>query len=498
MESELEKVLDIAGHGRYNIMVLLVSSTIHLASILDLLGFCVIVPAAACDLKLGMREISLLTSIPFAGYLSALPWGYYVDTHGRRKAILISTSVGAVFATLTTFSTSFTMMLVLKLLGCLFSTASITLSITYLGECTGTRNRTRYLLILNCFNLISDFICYALAYLILGLQFEIPLPWLAITFRPWRLLTLVMAVMLAVGGFVIFFLHESPKFLATKGRVDEALEVMKTGYGLKDRDVDLVKSLLTVTKDTGNERKLPFMMSLWQQTAPIFSRPYLMKTLQLFFLLAVCTSTNNVFYIWFPTIVNSFYNAPSNATASFCDKITSNITADVHLGETCNDVIADNTIFSGMAFSLFFTIINYIASMITSWRKSVLVGTLLISGMSTVVVDLVEQPVISLLLFILIQLVGLSAGNVASYFVDVYPTSFRGLSTSLGSMFARMTVMVGINIVGSTIVQHCRATFLSWSIFVFVGMVVACFLPKETTTTRNPLFYVSKIESVGF
>ncbi|KAG6463202.1 putative transporter svop-1 isoform X1 [Manduca sexta] len=478
-EAELEKIVEIAGHGGYNVVILLVSSTIHLAATLDLLSFCVTAPAASCDLQLGMAEISLLTSIPFAGYVSALPWGYYADMHGRRRAILVSASVGSILGIMTSFASSFTMMLVLKFLGCTFSTACITLTITYLGECTCSKYRTKYMFILNCFNLGSDLVCYALAYFILRMEFNVDIPWLAISYRPWRLFTLSMSLMLGAGAVMMFFLHESPKFLANKGDVDQALHVLKTAYGVKEGTEELVTNSLLFADKKLDSTKTTFWNSVVQQTVPIFQPPLLIHTVQLFFLLSVCCSTNNVFFMWFPTMVNSFFNSIASDDSSFCDRITSNITTTIENNVVCDSTISNATIFSGMAFSTFFTIVNYGTSLISNYRKSVLIITLTIAGLSTVIVDLIYQPIISILLFILIQLAGVSGGNVCSYFNDVYPTTYRGLGTSLGSMTARISSMIGVYIVGSTIVDHCRITFFAWSIFVFVGVAAAWSLPAE-------------------
>ncbi|XP_037298419.1 synaptic vesicle glycoprotein 2B [Manduca sexta] len=480
MENDLDKAIDLAGHSRHNIFILFVSSFIHLAAVLDLLGYCVTVPAASCDLQLGLLEISLLTSVPFAGYLSALPWGYYADTHGRRKAILVSATIGSTIAVITSFSPSFQVMLILKLIGCSFSTASITITITYLGECTSSAYRNKYIFIMNSFNLASDFICYALAYIILRQDFKVDIPFLSITYRPWRLFALVMALMLAFGALMMFFLHESPKFLANKGRIDEAFQVMKTAYGVSGTDEDLVLKSLIAAEKKQIRTHMTFWNSVVEQTVPIFRPPLVLRTIQLFFLMSVCSSTNNVFFMWFPTMVNSFYSSLSDTQSSFCEKVVTNLTnSDVSLNDTCDDTISNNTIYSGMAFSTFFTVVNYASSRLATRRKIVLMTTLVISGLSAVLVDLVYQPIVSMMFFIMIQLSGILVGNVASYFVDLYPTSYRGLGTSLGLMCARITCLTGVNIVGATIVNHCKMTFFGWAIFVFCGVAVAWFLPSD-------------------
>lgn len=73
----------------------------------------------------------------------------------------------------------------------------------------------------------TSFSFTVLALLILPLSFNIPIPWLSITYRPWRLLTLLMALPLGAGAVMLYFLYESPKFLANSGENDKALEVLR-------------------------------------------------------------------------------------------------------------------------------------------------------------------------------------------------------------------------------------------------------------------------------
>lgn len=68
------------------------------------------------------------------------------------------------------------------------------------------------------------------AYPILPLEFAYPIPFLGITYRPWRLLALVMAVPCAVTAALLQVFFESPKFLASRGKYEEALNVLKNIY----------------------------------------------------------------------------------------------------------------------------------------------------------------------------------------------------------------------------------------------------------------------------
>ncbi|XP_012545113.3 synaptic vesicle glycoprotein 2B [Bombyx mori] len=480
-----DEAVELAGHGRYNYTLLGVCSIIVVAVAIDMFGYSVVVAASSCDLGVGLKETGLLASAPFAGLLFAFPWGFYADTRGRRKALLISTSFGFLFAALSSLSMNWQFMFASKLFGCGFSTASFTLVITLLGECTGSSHRNVYLFMLNSVNLSSEIISFSLAYLILPLSFQLEVPWLGITYRPWRLYTFIMALPLGIGALLMLFMHESPKFLANKGELDKALEVLKKIYaanGGKREDYP-VKHIITEELTT---EKNTFWKTLREQTVPIFKPPLLLRTVQLFYLMALCCSINNVFFMWFPTMVNIFFNTLSDVWTNdqtFCERVFSNKTSNYTETVICNDEISHNTIYSGIFYGFFFCVVTAIVAQGASRRRMLLIGILIVSGVSCILVEL-KHPVANIIFFILMQSTAIGIGNVCSYFVDVYPTSYRGLATSLGMMTARLVSFAGVNIIGNVITDYCTPTFYISAAFVFSGVIVCFFLPADRKTNE--------------
>jgi len=51
-------------------------------------------------------------------------------------------------------------------------------------------------------------------------------------FRPWRLFVILNAVPSIVAASILFFLPESPKFLFTNTREEEAVEVLRRMFTL--------------------------------------------------------------------------------------------------------------------------------------------------------------------------------------------------------------------------------------------------------------------------
>ncbi|KAJ8724646.1 hypothetical protein PYW08_016120 [Mythimna loreyi] len=477
-----DEAVELTGHGRYNYLLLTVCCIIANAFALDMFGFATVVAASSCDLKMGLQEIGILASAPFAGFLFAFPWGYYADTRGRRRALLLSTTVGFLFAAASSFAPNWQFMLVVKLIGSSFSTASYTLSMTILGECTGVRYRNQFLQILNSFNLASELVAFSLAYFILPLTFTLPLPWTGMNYKPWRLFTLVLALPQGIGALFLFFLHESPKFLASRGELVKALDVLERIYKTNGGKQDGYPVKHILIADTEMKQSSEFWKSIADHTVPIFKPPLLWRTLQLFFLIALCCSTNNMFMMWFPTMVNFFFNSFSEeqkTAQSFCDRIYSQT---IPLPETealtCDETISTNTIYTGIVCGLFYFLINIAISKLASRPRLLLISILVVSGVSSTLVNL-KEPVANLVFFTLVQTTALGIGCVVAYFVDLYPTCHRGLVTSLGMMVARLVSFMGVNVIGMLITSYCELTFYCISLLSLSGVVACLFLPPD-------------------
>ncbi|XP_013191515.1 uncharacterized protein LOC106135695 isoform X2 [Amyelois transitella] len=414
-----------------------------------------------------------------SGFIFSLPWGYFADTQGRRRALMLSTSVGCLFAMASSFAPNWQTLLVLKFIGSSFSSAGITLTITYLGECTVEKHRSQYMFIMNSANLATDIVLFGLAYLIFPQHIDVPIPWLSIRYTPWRAYLFTMAILLGLGCLMIVFLFESPKFLASVGKTEQALDVLRKMYKLNKRTKDeySVRSL----KQLDTEVSESFWMSLKDKTVPIFKPPLLWRTMQLFYLFAICYSTINVFYMWFPLFINNLFS--SNFTTedkNFCERIYSNSSTNSKTdNETCDAHMSEYTIYSGIFYGIVLTVLNLALSAVAKWRRLVLISTLVISAICLVLINMIIQPIVTVGLFTMVMITGIGIGNVATYFNDMYPTSFRGLATSLGSMTARMASFAGVNIFGAAIVSHCSLLFYCWSLFVISGIAVSLLLPAD-------------------
>lgn len=59
------------------------------------------------------------------------------------------------------------------------------------------------------------------------MKFNYFIPYLNIDFTSWRLLTVVFAIPSALGAIGVYLSYESPRFLLTVGKEEEALEILR-------------------------------------------------------------------------------------------------------------------------------------------------------------------------------------------------------------------------------------------------------------------------------
>ncbi|XP_026330449.1 synaptic vesicle glycoprotein 2C-like [Hyposmocoma kahamanoa] len=424
-----DEAVDLTGHGRYNYLLLAATSVLLVGVSLDVFGFSVVVAAGACDLDLALTQVGVLASVPFAGVFCAFPWGFYADTRGRLRALLLSGSVGFLMAALSSLSPNWQVLLVLKLFGCFFSTASMTLTMTYLGECTISSVRNRYFLYISAFNFSSECIFYLLAYFILPLSFRIEIPFLSITYRSWRLYTFILAIPLGLGALMLLLLHESPKFLASRGDTEQALKVLRAMYKANGgNEVDYPVKLLA-NDNVEATSEISLWKSLVKQTVPLFKPPLLWRTLQLFYLMALSCSNNNLFLMWYPVIVNQFFKSfetPGLEDRSFCDRVVANLTNPTDsVDYVCDDTISTNTTFAGIFLGIIFGVLGLAIAPLARWRRLLLIGIYASAAICLCLTNVLRQPVLNIIVFTFIQDTALCIGLVSSYFVDLYPTTHR-------------------------------------------------------------------------
>lgn len=102
--------------------------------------------------------------------------------------------------------------------------------IGYLGEFHGNLLRSRVISWSATFVAIASLILPGAAWLLLPMEWAFVVPGLGIEWRPWRLLVIIYGAPSFISATCLLFFPESPKFLWTMGKSDEALNILKNIY----------------------------------------------------------------------------------------------------------------------------------------------------------------------------------------------------------------------------------------------------------------------------
>ncbi|CAH2085890.1 unnamed protein product [Euphydryas editha] len=473
-----EEAIDLTGTGWYIYSLVAVLAFAFEGMALDMFGLSVVV-TSACDLELTRSQQSILLSMPLLGsVISAYPWGYIADTQGRLKGLKISLWGSFILATLSAFSPNWIVLAVLRLGSSSFSSGIQSLSLTLLGESCSSKIKGPSLIAVVSLIFYTFGIYSACGYFILGLEFAYDLGF--IVFSPWRLLGLVLAIPLGVSAISSIFYYESPKFLLNTGDEKNALEILRKiseRNGIKANKYPVQKVVFNETIILNKD--IPFLQSLLDQIVPLFKPPHLYRTVQLFFITSVIYSSNNGFYSWMPFLadkLNSGLEGNANSS-SFCEMVSNY--QELNKTSTCIITVSEFTVWISLMQGTMYTLLNLVLSWF-SWRKKAVNITIIsISVISGVCIPFANGLILSVSLYFSFLVNCLCIPIVFSYYVDIFPTSYRGMATCLGVMAARLSALVGTNIVGAYLVNHCVGSFYSWSAFIMCGVIASIFLPPD-------------------
>lgn len=75
----------------------------------------IVLPAAKCDLGISTSQQGFINSVAFIGsILSALFWGFIVDTWGRRKTLRLALGLSFMFSVISSFAVNSWMLILCR------------------------------------------------------------------------------------------------------------------------------------------------------------------------------------------------------------------------------------------------------------------------------------------------------------------------------------------------------------------------------------------------
>jgi len=112
-----DDALALAGFGKFNYILIVLSGCVLGASFVDIGGVNLILAISQCELELTNVHKGVLSSIGYVGIISSAHlWGFLADTKGRKKVMVPALLMSFVFTVISSTAKSFWVLVLFRFL----------------------------------------------------------------------------------------------------------------------------------------------------------------------------------------------------------------------------------------------------------------------------------------------------------------------------------------------------------------------------------------------
>ncbi|CAH0401446.1 unnamed protein product [Chilo suppressalis] len=499
---EVNAALKECGFGIFHARLLLTSFIGIIASVLVSTSTSYLLPSAECDLHMDLVQKGLLNAIPYFGMLfSSVIAGFLTDTFGRKIFITTGLSGIFIFTNVAASSQVYNVLIAAKFFeGFLFATA-FSAAVTLTSEFCHNGIRDRVLICQSSFIAMAQIIIACLSWVILTNDWHVSFFDGGFVLNTWNFYLAIMSLWSLVATILYLFIPESPKYLVTQSKFEEArailLKIYKTNTGNSEENFkykDLwKKSKATIPEETDKINR-SFSHNLvvgLHNTKPMFKRPLVLH------LILICTmnffimSLYNVLRLWYPqvsTVIehNSFVT-PDGENQNLCGMLDSYTSTFRNDNKTTSDICVPvksgsetyiNSIIIGFICIIPFFISGILVNRIG--KKPLLITATMISLAATFSLRFASSKVAVVTLFalntaILQMLMSLSQAVV----IEFFPTTTRTLAISMIMMAGRIGTLVGNVSFPVLLKMACVIPFSTMSGMMLCVVTISMFLPSK-------------------
>ncbi|HEU4657618.1 MAG TPA: MFS transporter [Capillimicrobium sp.] len=211
---DVQQAIDRVGFGPFQRRLLLVCGVTWAADAAELLALGFALPGIRADFGLSAWQGGFIASATFFGMLlGATFWGTISDRIGRRTGFQLTVAIFAVFGLASAFAPNAETLWALRFLCGFGLGGALPLDFSLMAEFLPRRDRGRWLVLLESFWAVGTVAIAALAYLI-------------VPDHGWRPLLAASGAAALLVLWIRRRVPESPRYLVTAGRAEEAEEVL--------------------------------------------------------------------------------------------------------------------------------------------------------------------------------------------------------------------------------------------------------------------------------
>ncbi|XP_032684839.1 synaptic vesicle glycoprotein 2B-like [Odontomachus brunneus] len=493
--ADFETAISAAGSGKFQYFLILAIIPASWASSVDTANMSMILASAESDLGLSLFDKGLLNAIVYVGMvMSGFIWGFLADVKGRKKVILYGYFADGVCNVLAGFSQNFGTLVFFKFLSGLLVSGPHATLMAYCTEFYGDKNRAKIPILVGFSVQFGCVVNAVLAWLVVPQPWSIVLWDGAFVYNSWRIFLSLCGVPTMIGILCLSFFPESPKFLMTQNRNEDALEVFKQIYSMntglpKDNypiralgDMNLNNMIVDPERSLDSRAKSSFKDGI-RQMMPILSKPHLARILLFVTVQFGGMLSLNTLRLWQPQLfatIENFKNFDTNVTnPTFCEilDISTSLDADNSTVATAPESMYTGTIVVSITASAFILIASVLVNFIEH-------KYLLLISYSCALVCLISL-IWATNMWIILVLTCLFVGLLSETFnvlvgatVLLFPTSLRAMAVSMEMIVGRLGSMIG-NLMFPVLLAHgCVAPIINLACFTLLCILLTCFLPS--------------------
>jgi MFS transporter, putative metabolite:H+ symporter len=394
-------------------------------------------PVLVRDWKLSPQEVGMILSAGYLGQLvGAIGFGWLAEKVGRLRVLLFTILLFVAMDIACLFTWSAVSMITCRFMQGIGTGGEVPVASAYVNEYIGARQRGRFFLLYEAMFLVGLVGAGLIGY------FLVPV-------YGWKAMFIVGLVPSILMIPLRWFMSESPRWLAAKGRYAEADAIVKRLESSVTTRGGALAEVVAVAAD-----KKSHTTTSWRE---LFSRIYLKRTLTIWVLWFTSIAVANGTITWLPTLYRQTFKLPLDTSLAY--------------GFT--------TSFAGLAAAIVCALLIDKVGRKRWYTFAFLGGMIPLIALSVLgATTAIQVLVLVSLAYAIVQTITFS---LYLYSAELYPTRLRAIGTGLGSAWLRLGSATGPIVVGWVIADYgIQYVFSAFAAVLLVGAAVTAMFAIET------------------
>jgi putative MFS transporter len=431
--------LDRLPASSWHIRVRLILGIVTFFDAMDLLAISFAVPAIVGPWHLSPQQIGMIISAAFAGQLiGALVAGWAAEMFGRLRTVVIATALFSVMSLVCAFAWDAQSLAVFRFIQGIGLGGEIPVATTYIIELAREKGRGRFYILYE--------LVFVFGLVIAGLLGSIMVPRLG-----WQSMFYLGAAPALLAAVLMWLLPESPRWLASQGRIAEADEIVSR----IEQDIKASGKTLPPVQTTAVAGTLAAAPN--RRWFEMLDKAYRPRTLGVWAMWFCCFSTIYGLNSWVPTLYRTNFNLSLQQSLNYG-----------FIVQLCGIV--------GAALCAF---------TIDKIGRRVCFASALFGGGVTLLIlaALGADSATALLVFVSIGSFFMSAVAIGLnlYTAEIYPTRIRAFASAIGTAWQRVAAATGPNVVAYLLTgSGLTAVFSYFGVIAVIGAAIAAGYTVET------------------